>query len=684
MQRCSYRNPLFLVLGILLSCFTLYPAQFLGTHSFSGRDFLFYEFPVCVYVKQALLNGTIPLWNPANLLGIPLLAQLAPMVFYPPTLLYLLLPTAWGVSLFMFFHMAFGGLGMYYLVRRLTNCSYGAFVAGYLFGFGGFSLNLLTWPHIMASTSWLPWVVLAGYNWLSSPTWRTYSWLTLAGGLQLLTGTPETIIITWVCLGLVALSIDPFEWSLMRLIGAPIGAGCLAAVQLFPFLRFAHDCSRQQGAITNKWHVTWHSLIDFILPLHHAKMEGFGGTALADMPIYRSIYVGLAVISLAFIFVFKFRDKQLIILGVGSLLGLMLAAGLTLYLPVLKLTRYPCKFTYMFIFLIILISGIGLGRYRIKPKHLSIPVILGIVLFGLEWFNPGPNLVNAGCRVILGLGVFYCLLYRVPLLLTCSLFFLDVATHCPNMQISVPVQAMEALTAPISGTGRYFPNPQFEQLNLKDKNLEPATAAYFMLRDANLLTEAETIYGFFPMYLRANDNLLRALMQTSAQQHQHLLDMVGARYVCTDKGAWVTNSTALPFATIGKTPVTCTNPEVYWLATDYAKVVMLPMEAKELGSADSNAVVQVLARSAHTIELSTEANRPTWVVVSQTYYSLWHAKVNGQPVKIYPANGLLQAVPVPSGKSHVQLFYQDRMFELGLVVSVFTCVGLVLCLYSKP
>jgi uncharacterized membrane protein YfhO len=61
--------------------------------------------------------------------------------------------------------------------------------------------------------------------------------------------------------------------------------------------------------------------------------------------------------------------------------------------------------------------------------------------------------------------------------------------------------------------------------------------------------------------------------------------------------------------------------------------------------------------------------------VAQTYHHVWHAYVDGQPVRLWRANEAFQAVVVPAGTHQVNLVYEDRRFQLGAVISIFALLG---------
>jgi hypothetical protein len=56
-----------------------------------------------------VLAGEWPLWNPLLGNGTPLLANLQTAAFYPPNLIYLVLPVAHALTLSVSFHLLLAG-----------------------------------------------------------------------------------------------------------------------------------------------------------------------------------------------------------------------------------------------------------------------------------------------------------------------------------------------------------------------------------------------------------------------------------------------------------------------------------------------------------------------------------------------------------------------------------------------
>ena len=90
---------------------------FLG-RSFVIRDFGYFGYPLAHYHRESFWRGEVPLWNPLSSNGLPFLAQWNTLVLYPGSLIYLLLPLPWSLSVFCLNHMFLAGLEMYFLAHH--------------------------------------------------------------------------------------------------------------------------------------------------------------------------------------------------------------------------------------------------------------------------------------------------------------------------------------------------------------------------------------------------------------------------------------------------------------------------------------------------------------------------------------------------------------------------------------
>ncbi|MCD6326265.1 YfhO family protein [bacterium] len=95
-----------------------------------------------------------------------------------------------------------------------------------------------------------------------------------------------------------------------------------------------------------------------------------------------------------------------------------------------------------------------------------------------------------------------------------------------------------------------------------------------------------------------------------------------------------------------------------------------PSDLRKAESGGPPGEVAVLEYSANEAVVRTNANRPCWLIFSDNYYPGWSASVNGSPVPVMRAYGLVKAAPVPRGTSEVRFSFEPESFRLGLFISL--------------
>ncbi len=110
-------------------------------------------------------------------------------------------------------------------------------------------------------------------------------------------------------------------------------------------------------------------------------------------------------------------------------------------------------------------------------------------------------------------------------------------------------------------------------------------------------------------------------------------------------------------------------------ATDLAEI---PASApSSLGHDEQDNAVSVLTFEANRLRLRTQTDADGFLVLSEVAYPGWVATVNGEPVPIYVANGLMRAVPLSAGAHLVELRFESPTLKAGVVVSVMTAAVLL-------
>ncbi len=354
-------------------------------------DGLLYYLPLHQLDAEALRAGHLPVWNPFQFSGAPLLATGQPAPFYPLELAFLALPPLVANNVYVVCTLSIASTGAFFLARRLTGDAVAATVGALAFVSCGFMYGHIAHQSVLATTAWLPWglwavdrlrdrisagraiglavllglallagqpqmfvlivAVLATYVvahlMLTNPHERRLLAL-LFGVLALLVGfelavplTPTVAALTlpfFVALLLVSLFAagrllarhrPPIVWVLPLAIAAAAGAG---AVQLLPVAMVVGETSRAS--------LSYGDAVSFSFPGSHLALllfpQLFGGWSAAHPYDGRwnvaelSAYPGAASVVLAAAGLARVRrDARALALAVAAALALLAALGRT-------------------------------------------------------------------------------------------------------------------------------------------------------------------------------------------------------------------------------------------------------------------------------------------------------------------------------------------------------------------
>lgn len=707
-----------------------YPEVLTGQGTFFHRDFAVFGYPLAYYHRDSFWRGEFPLWNPLNYCGLPFLAQWNTLCLYPLSLLYLLLPLSWSLGIFSLLHFFLGGMGMYFLARRWSGNRFAAAVAGLAYPFNALMLNCLMWPNNIAALGWLPWVVLAAERgWRGEGRFLLLG--VLAGAMQMLSGAPEVILLTWVLLaallaGELVLARGG-RWSMLsRFVVTGLWVAGLAAMQLVPFLDLLAHSQRGSAFDGSVWSMPSWGWANFLVPLYRNYLTSLGLYAQPDQYWIPSYYLGAGVMALALLAVGLVHRPRVWLLAALTALCLVLALGPHgwLYsaagsvLPGLGFMRYPIKFVILPVAIVPLLAALFLGRYLAAPNAdwphqrsrilllgaCLVAIIAGVIWSAFQYPLRGASAVvaarsgasSAAFLVLILAGVValcavarpgWDMPARFGLLL---LFWLDAMTAGPRPNPTAPRWVYEPNLAarelhlappPRLGESRVMLHAEAEG-NLSVAALSNAVNQVVYNRlalyaDANLLDAIPKVTGMYSLYLRESGDVLSTLLG-APRPPVGLADFLAVSHFNAPGKVteWEFRPTHLPWVTAGQSPrfadAASTLSSLAGAGFDPRRTVFLPPEARALVTVSNASSVKISVRqfSAHKAELEVEAAEPAMVVIAQSFHHNWRARIGGRGAALWRANHAFQALEVPAGKCLVTLSYEDRAFLGGGLISL--------------
>jgi len=258
------------LLVVALAALPLLPALAQPAHlvypSYSEfSDLTLTQWPKATLIRESLAQGNgWPLWSSYSMSGQPLAANQSAMLFYPPAMLLLANPLAWAFTLFHVLHLAWAGIGTYWLVRGLGRQRESALLAATIVTLSGGLAAHTAIGHtsLVAAVAWAPWALAFLHRAL---TRRSLAFALLTAVALAAQATTHTYALVYTAYSLVVyamsyLFLAPAESrgpgsgpsgrgrealsQLPRLAAIPAAAAFLGAVQLMPLMEMTSYSNR--------------------------------------------------------------------------------------------------------------------------------------------------------------------------------------------------------------------------------------------------------------------------------------------------------------------------------------------------------------------------------------------------------------------------------------------------------
>lgn len=455
-MKCFYRSKPWVVYLPIIAA----PMLLFGVPLLSGKV-LYWGTAALQFVPWRALafiqldQGVLPLWNPLNGMGAPLIANYQLGFFYPPGWLTILghwlagTPgVAWMYTLLVPIHLVWAGIGMAVLLRSLGVKPLGQMIAGIGFGMCGYFVARASFFSMIWTGVWMPWVLWAASG-IASPfsqksTTKRYLWMVIICSMMLLAGHAQLswyILLfsgIWVVVG--ACSYAGIKKALVSgfiYLGLVLIAFLLAGIQLIPTLEYLLESQRAaeyEYALAMTYSFWPWRLLTFL------NADMFGNPGLGDYWGYAAywedaVYLGVIPLLLALgtIKCLFTRAKEqnkngILFLWVMALIGLIFAVGantpiypfLFKHVPSFNLFQAPARWMLWPVTSMCLLAGISSDRWRkphgnvVRSARLGaagfVAVLIGAGLASLMLPGLKPGLMR-GFMIFAGLGMAFCILF---------------------------------------------------------------------------------------------------------------------------------------------------------------------------------------------------------------------------------------------------------------------------------
>lgn len=682
----------------------------LGDHNLS-------TVPLLYYLSDSLGAGRFPLWDPQTLAGLSLAGGVIGSYHPLNFLLFRFLPFPTALNLYLFSIFLILGFGTFYFIKSLRLSPEAALVSALSFTFASGVVARIIHLQILGTIVYLPLLLFLTQKFFEkrNPLLIILTGLTLA--LQIFYGHQPAVFISsiaWVGFFLFkALTAPKPKKVLVNLsaLGAVFLIGLsLSAVHLIPGgqLFLASDRAKGVSAVEFKEYPFHPGELTYFLrptPIGNPSLGNYDSPYL-DPGIFweNTAYIGLlGVILAALAFLFLFRSQKIVaffsllfLLSVILALGKFAPLAFIWQVPPFSFFRMPARFLLLAMFSLATLAAFGFDGLTQKIQRQRSFLALGAAIFILFDLFPFASKYNA--------------------------------TYPSQKWLSPPQSAQIFKEDPsffrIYSLGGYEAYYQvYRQFRGWQKDIEP----YFNLREG-LTLNLNLLWGLnlagagwgdaksnrWQEILGQNMNLapeqnlsqpnpsaIKMLRLLNVKYVVSYFKIVGDDFILKREVNFTTEQPGFylyelknpyPHAFVVYQVKTAPSPqEVLEEFTtpdfDPTKTVLLEepfnqLDQSTINNQQSNNLVieskaKVTSYEPERLLIKADASKPGLLVLTDTNFPGWEAKVDGEPTKIYQANYLFRAVRLSPGEHQIEFEYKPKEVYLGAKISL-TSLGLII------
>jgi hypothetical protein len=669
--------------------------------------------------RDALRDGSWPLWNPHQGNGVPHFANYQSATLYPLNWLVVIFGFKWGLLALYIGKLFLIGWCTYLYLRKLKLHHRAALFGAVAFEFSGFNIAWLYWP-LTNAIFFLPFSLWLLERIFDKPANRwNYLWLALGLALALFGGHPETMV---HLAGLIAAYLvyklwttrpkRGLRWSIiLKLVGAGFLGTALAAVQLIPFVEYMRasvEWGLRGSLVENPFALNPAVLGGVFVPdlLGNQAWQWFGHIFFAEHAVhYNDLtggYVGLVTLLLATLAVIYFARQAIVRLYVAlAAVALMLVFKFPAWLFA-AVTAFPfldrtnnVRLLFVVAFALAVLASFFVHHLLTQPERkrsrdvwvIGLYALLTLLvtrsaLFVLKHFSERADItrITEYLSLLTGyiplvllmlvagaIGVFI-VRGRIQWFVLTGLLVIEVVVHGMWYLPSTPSKLFFPESPAVSFLKQSSGNDRI--ISVSDSaHWWPNTATYYELQDPRVY-DAMTLVdhaAVLDQYVPTVGNT-RGVIRADA----NYLNLAGVRYVLASDQKELTAKLAL-------TPKQLTQ---YPLAADFGEFKIFENKqalSRAFVVGSSAFLSSGLIPDVPTSLTSYQLNRVTidvtmpqvgTLVLSDTFFPGWHVYVDGVERSVEKADLNFRSVSLEPGPHTVEFVYRPMSLILGGVISL--------------
>ena len=692
-------------------------------------------FPWKHLVIDSWKNGQVPLWNPYILSGNPLLANYQSGVFSSINILFFLFNFKIAWSMAVLIQPLLAGIFMYLFTRSLKLGKFSSLISAVSFMFCGFITTWMSYTTLSLAISFLPLGLFAIEEYSQTKLKRFLFLLFITFPLSLFSGHFQTSLY-FVLYVLAYIAFKFFETrnkkDLINYLTFSFLGIAFSSIQILPSIELYLQAVRsdifQKISPLQLTHLTTILAPDFYgNPV--TRNDIFGNYA------EQSSFLGVIPFLLS-IFAFFSKSKKVTFFFIMAVVSLLLCINsplvdlfISLKIPVLS-TASLSRILVLFSFSAAVLSGYGLEKLENhlkneEYKHIRIWIGVCLLIFVLLFANTLhqpfalknsilPLLMFFGLTVSLAVSVFRKNLLTLTLIILVLLTSFDMLRFATKWQSFTPPDLVFPTTPVIS----------------KLVTLDNTYRTYGPLgQEGNDYYKIPGTDGYDPLYINRYGQFMESLndgkikssgrvgttLPTHAKYLPNVIDLLGIKYFLIKprdlNKPWVMPIKKYPadkFSLIYKEKgfLIYENNNVYPRAFLVGSFEVIKNDQKIINrilSPSANlrteAVVEkniqlnknkylsgtavITKYSPNEIDIKTDGNKDSLLVLTDNYYPGWRATVNGKPTEVLRTDYTFRAIVVPKGNKDIKFYYDSDSFKYGLYITLISGLTIFILL-ARP
>lgn len=637
-------------------------------------------YPWKTLVIRSFKQGKLPLWNPYNFGGAPLLANFQSAALYPLNFLYMLFKQIDAWTILVTLQPILAILFTYLYCRRIHIGILGSWLAAFSYGFSGFMSVWLEYNTVGHVILWLPFLLLAiEHNWLLA--------IAFGNATAILAGHPQ--VYTYMMALTIIYCFFRSKTPLRVLAFTLLGVG-ISGIQLIPGIELIANAARSphdHNTLFTKILIQPWQLLSLPFPniFGNPVTRNYWPT---DTFVGKVTTIGL--VPLFFLFSALRRKDSLtkfFLFASGIIVILITANPITYFLYRIPIPLFtsssPTLMSYLLAFSLSIVCGLGLDFWMTdahsvkKLVRRTVEVIGGLLLlYILKTFGLSPRAILYGGLVsVATLSLFWIAIkfpkiryHAITLLLVVHIVDLFMFFNRFNPFVPKPL---------------VFPDhPVFEFLHNKSSD------RYWGYGTAGIAANFASQYNIFspegydPLYPKSYGQFLYntdkftnttrsdAAIEShfgdgglSNDQKRKLLDALSVRYVLerVENG----DNAKIPHNFI----------KVFEFE-DW-RIFENPNATPRVYTGKGTATI--ISYEPEKIIIQTETDMIDNVVLTDTWYPGWVARVDGVEIPI-EQKGPFRSVPISAGKHSIMFSYEPNSVKYGSIISIASLVVIVIFL----